>query len=297
MTTTNLLIKGVDHITIRVNDARYDHLFSLFADLLQLPLAWPVSERYPGSETGFKSGGIAAGSINMEIFRAGSRHPSQAQFYSIAFEPFSLAESLQQLAKRSIPHLPPLAIPQDTFGQMGTLWTLVFLGELFGGDLSLFPPITEGSSGKDILALRFDQVFRQGMAFLCAYNTAVYDIRQMKAKSRATLQAKHGGPLGLVDVQEIVIGAANFEEAQGQWQRLFTPLTPVSGSRWELSEGPALRLVPAAQDGVVALVWKVGSLAQAKAFLAEKHMLGQVLEQQITLAPPTMLGLDIRLVE
>ena len=94
-----------------------------------------------------------------------------------------------------------------------------------------------------------------------------------------------------------MIGAANFEEAQGQWQRLFTPLSPVSGGRWELSEGPALRLVPAAQDGVVALVWKVGSLAQAKAFLAEKHMLGHVLEQQITVAPPTMLGLDIRLVE
>jgi hypothetical protein len=47
------LVQGVDHITIRVDDARYDHLYSLFAETFRLPIAWPVAERYPGAEIGW----------------------------------------------------------------------------------------------------------------------------------------------------------------------------------------------------------------------------------------------------
>ena len=45
------------------------------------------------------------------------------------------------------------------------------------------------------------------------------------------------------------------------------------------------------------IVWKVTSLAQAKQVLSEKGLLGTVLQQQITLAPSKVQGLDIRLIE
>src|SRR5215510_9587339 len=104
-TSTAPVVTGVDHLTIRVDDAHYDQLFSLLADTFHLPLAWPVRERYPGDAVGFKSGGIAAGQIDLEIFRVGSRPLAHAQLYSIAFAASSLAQCLLALADRAISHL------------------------------------------------------------------------------------------------------------------------------------------------------------------------------------------------
>jgi hypothetical protein len=310
---TTPLVNGVDHVTIRVDDAHYDHLFGLLADTLQLPLAWPASERYPDEAVGFKSGGLVAGQINLEIFRVGPLSLAQAHLYSIAFEPrSSVADCLQALDARAIPHLPPLAVPQDRFEEEGTLWTLILLGDLFSPDLSALPALARGSAGRTILSLRFDHAFRQGMAFLCVYNAATYDVAEQRARGQAALRACGGGPLGVVDVHEIVVGVAHSAVAQRAWQRLFAPLRPAgrrgwrrlfaslrppASARWQLGQGPAIRLVPAAQDGIVGLVWQVRSLDQARAFLRERGMLGEVTRRQIGVAPARMLGLDIRLVE
>src|SRR5690349_13893369 len=107
----------VDHIMIRVNDAIYDQVFSLFADTLQMPITWDVHNFYPP----FKAGGIGAGNINMEIFRSGEQplYPSQAQIYGICLETMPLSESLQELKRRGIPHLPPYAIPQAYLSNRG----------------------------------------------------------------------------------------------------------------------------------------------------------------------------------
>lgn len=105
--SSSSLINCVDHIMIRVNDAIYDQVFSLFAETLQLPVAWDVHNFYPP----FKAGGIDAGNINMEIFRSGEQplYPSQAQIYGICLETAPLSESLPELTRRGIPHLPPYA--------------------------------------------------------------------------------------------------------------------------------------------------------------------------------------------
>jgi hypothetical protein len=307
------LVKGVDHVTVRVDDAHYDQLVGLLADTLQLPMAWPAAERYPGDAVGFKSGGIVAGQINLEIFRVGPTPRAQAQLYSIAFEvQSSVPECLQELAARAIPHLPPLAVPQDLFGETGTLWTLIFLGDLFSPDLSALSSVAPGSSGRSILPLRFDHAFRNGMAFLCAYNAATYDVAQQRARGQAALSERGGGPLGLVDVHEIMVGVANFALAQQHWQRLFAPLHPAgTGSwrrflaplhptiptSWQFGQGPAIHLVPDARDGIVGLVCKVRSLDHATAFLKERSMLGEMTRRQVAVSPFSMLGLDIRLVE
>jgi hypothetical protein len=41
----------------------------------------------------------------------------------------------------------------------------------------------------------------------------------------------------------------------------------------------------------------VSSLSRAETFLREKGMLGTIKEEQITIAPQTVCGLDIRLVQ
>jgi hypothetical protein len=293
------LVSRIDHLTIRIDDARYDQLFAAFAETLGLPVAWPVAERYPNQQLGFKSGGIAAGNINLEIFRAGVVAPPQAQLYSIAFEPARpLEQSLQALDARGIPHLPPLAVPQDVFGEVGKLWTLVMLGDLLGADLSRFPPLQRGATGHSVLALRFDEALRAGMVFLCAYNTALYDPAAEREKKQAELQATQGGPLGFVQVREVVVGAMNLAPAHAHWYRLLDPwpVTPLP-LRWQLSEGPTIRLVPAPHDGVLALVWQVASLERAAAFLRERGLLGSRSAQHIAVDPAALLGVEVRLVE
>src|SRR5579883_1780227 len=166
------LISCIDHIMIRVNDAIFDQAFSFFTDTLQLPVAWDVQHHYPP----FKAGGVVAGNINMEIFRSGkqSYYPSQAQLYGIALEAIPLPECLQELTRRHIPHLPAYAIPQAYLSNAGEFYTLVYLGGMPGSKLSRFFFADQIGLGA-IDSLIFDQVFPNGVIFLCEFNPTFWN--------------------------------------------------------------------------------------------------------------------------
>ena len=294
MSSSQTLVTCIDHIMIRVNDAIYDQVFSLFTDTFQLPISWDVHNYYPP----FKAGGIVAGNISMEIFRSGEQplYPAQAQLYGIALEATPLPGCLQELTSRGIPHLPPHAIPQGYFSSRGEFYTLIYLGELLGSDLSRFFHADQIGLGA-IDNLIFDRVFGNGTVFLCEYNPTFWNIPEERQKKKALLQEKWGGSLGLEDVQELLIGVANPDKAQEQWQRLLTPLEPIHSREWQFKEGPGIRLVPHELDEILAMTWKVASLEQAKTFLQAKGMPGEVTANQVTIAPETIFGLELRLVE
>ena len=294
------IVKRVDHLMIRIVDSAYDHLFSLLTETLQLPITWPMNNYIPS----FKTGGVFAGNISMELFQSGSRQtlpspsPSQAQLYGIAFEPFSLTASLQALDSRALPHTSLIPVPPSEPDTMGTMWTLLYLTNLLECD----PPQSGSSTrtannGDGDLTSLFDQQYPYGMVFFCAYNAAFYDTTQGRLNKRAELQTRHGGPLGLEGVQEIVVGLKDVETAREHWQHLFAPVAPLRPDVWHLEDGPAIRLVPHAHDGLVTLVWKVASLERAKAFLSKQNMLGTWTEQRVSVALPSLFGLDIQLVE
>jgi hypothetical protein len=288
------LIKRIDHIMIRVNDAIYDQVFSLFADTLHLPVAWDIHNFYPP----FKAGGIMAGSINMEIFRSGEQplYPGQAQLYGIALEAVPIVEALQEMTRRGIPHLPPYAIPQGYLSNPGEYYTLIYVGELLGSDLSrLFHSEQMGLGAIDNLI--FDQLFHNGTVFLCEYNPTFWQIPQQREQNKIQMQAARGGSLGLVDVQELVVGTTDLAQAREQWQHLFAPLATINENEWQFESGPALRLASDERDEIVAMTWRVASLERAHTFLQSKGMLGETTAHQITIAPEAMYGLEIRLVE
>jgi hypothetical protein len=60
---------------------------------------------------------------------------------------------------------------------------------------------------------------------------------------------------------------------------------------------PAVRLVPASENRVEALLIRVASLERAKVFLREKQLLGVDAAGQVTIDPSKIGGLDLRLVE
>jgi len=282
---------------IRVTDSAYDQLFSFLTQQLQFPLSWPINDAIPG----FKTGGVFAGNINMEIFQSGmqqrllSPEPSQAQFYGIAFEPYNLATAVREVDKRGIAHLPLIPVPEGyPSGTMGSMWTLLFFGNLLGCDVSRYEVVMKDARD---LSPFFSELFRNGMAFLCEYNQTFTNTTQGRLNRQVELQAKNGGPLGLEGTHEIVVGAKDVEAAQRYWQQLFDPIAPTGPGIWQIGDGPAIRLVPHTQDGLLTLIWKVASLEQARAFLKEQNILGISTEQQLSLAPTKMFGLDIRLVE
>lgn len=287
------LITCVDHIMLRVTDDIYDQVFSLFTDTFQLPVAWDVHNQYPP----FKAGGVGMGNISMEVFRSGELplSPSQAQLYGIALEATPLPECLQELTQRAIPHLPPYAIPQAYLSNRGDFYTLTYLGELLGGDLSRFFSADQIGLGA-IDNLIFDRVFQQGTIFLCEYNPTFWNIPERRAKQQTLLQAKHGGTLGLEGVRNLIVGVTDLEKAQAQWQRLLAPLAPTVDTTWQFREGPAIRLVPHQRDGILAMTWKVTSLEQARTFLQANNMLGAVAANQITIASRATYGLSIHLI-
>ncbi len=294
------IVKRVDHIMIRVTESAYDQLFSLLTETLQLPITWAINTYIPS----FKTGGVFAGNISMEIFQSGSRQtlssptPSQAQLYGIAFEPFSLSESLHTLDSRAIPHTPLLPVPPGEPGTMGAMWTLLYVTHLLECYPSRNISATDTANNKDgDLTPLFDQVYPNGMIFFCEYNAQFYDTTQGRLNRQAELRARLGGPLGLEGVREIIIGVKDVEIAQRNWQQLFAPIAPHSPGLWHIGDGPAIHLVPHAEDGLLALIWKVTSLEQAKAFLSRQDMLGTSTNQQLSLAPTKTFGLNIQLVE
>jgi hypothetical protein len=114
---------------------------------------------------------------------------------------------------------------------------------------------------------------------------------------RAQLARSGGGPLGVIDVKEVIIGAVDVEMARRLWQRLLDPTPSATSNTWPIGTGPAVRLVPASENRVQALLIRVASLERAKAFLREKQLLGADAAGQVTIDPSKIGGLDLRLLE
>jgi hypothetical protein len=106
-----------------------------------------------------------------------------------------------------------------------------------------------------------------------------------------------GGPLGVEAVKEVIVGVTDLEAARGLWQKLLDP-TPVSGPHtWQVSDGPAIRLVQARENTTQGLVITVASLRRAKTFLRERGLLATDSEREATIDPARIHGLNIRAVE
>jgi hypothetical protein len=123
------------------------------------------------------------------------------------------------------------------------------------------------------------------------------NVDERRARLRAQLVNSGGGPLGVVEVKEVVIGAVDVEIARRLWQRLLDPTPPATSNTWQIGSGPAVRLVPANENGVQTLLIRVASLERAKAFLRENQLLGGAAAGQVAIDPSKVGGLDLRLVD
>jgi len=301
------IVKRVDHIVFRTENP-YE-LFSIFADILRLPVVWSVS-KYKF----FTSGGVYAGNAYLEAVNFGnaiSKDNAEAQLWGVAFEPYSLPESLDELRRRNVPHSPPFSYTGTRIdGKSGVAWTNVtlggllsnswktfYLGKRFGGN-SYINLLLGRIAGKLFMSrlggLLVSKFLDDSMVYLCEYTHDNEALRDAKHKE---LIAGQGGALGVEGVKEVVIGVTEFEEKQSRWQGLLAPTLPFAPASWQPDGGVAVRLVLHSENVIKLLVLKVASLTKARNFLAERGMLGINLGHGITISPARIQGLNIYLVE
>jgi hypothetical protein len=114
---------------------------------------------------------------------------------------------------------------------------------------------------------------------------------------REELDRREGGPLGLVRVKELVVGAKDLGAEEARWDALLSPAPRTDGGAWDLADGPAIRLVADGEHRIRTLVLEVAALDRARVFLREERMLGPTVDGQLTIDPASVFGLEIRLAE
>ena len=310
-------VKQLDHLIVRVDDPQ--PLFKLMSETLKLPIAWPMRS-YPS----FTSGGITLGNLYLELLSCAPQRDSSsdssrdARFAAMAFETDSLESSVSELDRRKIPHGPvTLYVEREADGRKTKLYANVILGKMLGSDFWIDAMILMGrlpgasamadpGAGGWLVRWGMDKVISGNLVFLVEYAYENFNNLphwsefknhgEKRAADKATLDARIGGALGVESVKEIVAGVKDVKEAQRHWRNLLAPVPESASNVWEIADGPPVRLVAADENAIQTLVLKVSSLKRAETFLTEQDMLGSIKEDQITIAPGKIYGLDVRLV-
>jgi hypothetical protein len=313
MDASRPVIKQLDHVMARVDDP--DALFALLTETLGLPVAWPLKS-YPA----FRSGGVALGNLYLEVIGCGARRDAdgRGRFRSIAFETPPLEAAVRELSRRDIPHTPVVSyVERDREGERKKVRANAVLGGLLGRDflldttilLSRLPGATrlsDAASGSAFDRWQMTRLLEHNFVFLCEFYYENFgdlpfwsefkDHGEKRAHDLARLRAAGGGPLGVESAGELVVGVKEFDAARELWRRLYAPATESAEGVWEVDDGPAVRLVHAASNSIRTLTLKVSSLGRAEASLRERDMLGTVTDNDVTVAPSALEGLDVRLV-
>lgn len=279
----------------------------MFAGALQLP-----AQRRATHRSAYTGSSIYAGNLDFRLLPTPAGvFDTAAQFYGLVLE--TPSQDLSRLSARGISYIPaPYLMPQP--GKTPTLMRVnIFLSGYLGATPSMRALFALNKLVPDRVWMRalareaperiqgakfmVNHVYRDGMVFLVKHNPGWRAADAERRRSIADFIARRGGSLGLVSVREVVIGTTNLPAAYSRWQKLLYPAPEVDQACWQLSEGPAIRLLAAERDAIHHLVWDVESLAEAYQVLGDMGLLGRVLDEEIRIKRDMMGGLDIRLVE
>ena len=122
-------------------------------------------------------------------------------------------------------------------------------------------------------------------------------VREGREAASQELLRREGGPLGIRALREIVIAVADLPAAMDSWISFLGAGRMVSAGMFEFSEGPAVRLIQASDEGIRELVLEVASLTAATGYLESKDMLAHTIDGYATIAPSAVQGLTIRITE
>jgi catechol 2,3-dioxygenase-like lactoylglutathione lyase family enzyme len=268
---TSSPIRQIDHIMIRTGNPR--ELYTFFTETLQLPVAWPLTSPRAGVTTG----GVGFGNVNVEAIQFPGQTDTRSRLVGFALEPSSLTDAMKELTRRGVElgaSRPLIAAGAD--GSKTTLWTNVTLRQFSDSD---------GPADATM------------HVFLSEYSPAYVKVEERRARVQKQLAARGGGPLGIVDVKEVIVAATDVGVARRLWQSLLDPMPSSSQNSWPIGHGPAIRLVPATENRIQTLVIRVASLEHATKFLRDTQLLRADPEGRPTINLPNVDDFDFRLVD
>lgn len=230
-------------------------------DLLTGELGLPLAVPWGELEDGTGNGVVELGNVQLELLNLGTPPPqTPARVGAIAFEPPPIGDALvAELDRRGLPHMPPAP---------AGYWTNIFFGGFLGDEAFVF-------------SCRF-------------HHPAIRD----RAATRAALEAADGGELGVTGVVELVIGTTGWQESVERWQALLDPIASVEPGYWRIGDGPAVRIVEGAENGVREVVLGVRSVERAATRVRELGVgTTEPAGDGALLDLPPLNGLVIRLTE
>ena len=261
-TAAEMIVRQVDHVLLTTPD-NGRALVSLLTERLALPVVWPQ----PGSDWK-ASTGIGFGNVTLEVFHREpppqGEAPRVPRIMSLALQPTDLKVALNELRSRGLAHDPPPEPKPRRAGQPLPRWTTVGL-EGFGHGLFLIQYVFD----MDERRLRFDRVLRE----------------------------RDGGPLGIVQVREVVVALDRFDEVRAQWTKLLGSTNSGEDDLWVVGDGPQIRLVRAGDPRGGNFVVEIKSLSRAAKALRHLRIRADTTTRQIRIDPDQMSGLRLVLQE
>ena len=217
------LVAKVEHFFASAPDA--EKLFLFFRDTLQLPQVWAYQ-----TWGEFASGGVSLGNAAFELvwWQVPAGEELATEFAGIALEPGGPTDAaVLELARRGIAHDAPQPNVHVTASGQKVGWVNTGLPELAPWNV-----------------------------FFCDY-LARERVAEGRRKASEELARLEGGPLGVLRLEEIVLGAADLESARRHWRKLLDSPDQEADGVFTFGDGPRVRLVSAAKAAIQGVVVRV----------------------------------------
>lgn len=259
-THVNAQINKIDHFFL--SSPKADTLFNLFKNELGLPTDWDYE-----SWGDFSSGAVSLGNVAFEfVYYDGV---SKTSFDGIALEPKQTVEEIiEVLDNAQVMHD---TIVANTFvmsnGKIGG-WSNMGLENLLPDEAGLF---------------------------ICDYKNRE-QVSLFRQKSSVTLKNNNGGPLGVLFLEEIVMGSTNFSMHKNELAKL-PGINLNKDNVYSFKDGPSIRLTNSSANGFEKIVIKVHSVDEAKKYLKSKNLIGKSSMNSVFIDPKALDGLTIELVD
>lgn len=260
-------VKQIDHIMIQSDFT--EKVYRILQEELKLPIAWEMKS-FGGI---FKSGGLSFGAVNIEIlifpkiFRTLGIVPNRNGIIGIAFEPaFSIENTVKELNSARIKFTSPKPFKTKINGEKKTRW----------------------------INLSLKRFLPKSRIFFCKYT---FDCSERRDRTSGELKKLNGGPLGIEEVEEINISAAD-DKTLDLWTRLFD-LQPQESETISIKpkEGPVINIAKGKENRILNIVIRVKSLERAKAAIASSSKLSLNESDEILIKLDKVIDLGLKLKE
>ena len=123
-----------------------------------------------------------------------------------------------------------------------------------------------------------------------------HDMDERRARFAEVLRSRGGGPLGIERVREVRLNVEQPAAVEGLWTKLLGVASSRGEAIWLIGDGPAVRLVDAAEGASEGLVVEVASLPRALEAARRLGLVASVTPDEVRLDPLPLLGLSLVLV-